>query len=86
MKLILRVKSTKKGNDWTEEYDSDNLTKPGYFAHRRKETVSVETWAEAEEWGKALINWFNGTCALGESTRELLGVELVPNAGGHDSS
>ncbi len=79
MKLILTVKNKRNGSTWTEDYDSDNLTKPGYFAHRRKETVRVETKAEAHAWGKALVEWFNLTCAPGEATRLLLKVELVPN-------
>lgn len=82
MNLILRVKNTNTGLEWTEKYDSDNLTKPGYFGrlYKNKKTISVETLAEAEAWGKALMDWFNLACAPGEPTRELLGVELVPNS------
>jgi hypothetical protein len=79
MNLILTVQNKRTDDQWTEEYDSDNLTKPRCFGHRRKETVRVESKAEAAAWGKSLIAWFNSTCAPGESQRLLLKVELVPN-------
>jgi len=77
MKLVLTVKNKRTGNKWTEEYDSECLTAPGYFAHRNQEKMRVNTTKEAAAWGKALVEWFNSTCAPGQASRLLLKVELV---------
>lgn len=77
-KLILRIKNTQTGRELQEDYDADNLTAPSSLGRRRyKEKISAQTQDEAEAYGKAVVDWFNSTCRPGESTRELLAVELI---------
>lgn len=79
MKLVLKVRNLKNGNEWTEDYDSDDLPDPDHLSRRRcGGRVTAETPEQATEWGKTLVARFNDTDAPGEARREMISAELVP--------
>lgn len=68
MKVQITVKSVKRDQSWTEDYD----------------VLSVKTQPEAATWALELIKRFNESCHPGESHRELLQADLVGESMQHD--
>lgn len=58
MKFSVRCRNVGEEDEWSEPYEKDN----------------VKTRAEAEQWAKECIEYFNDTCRSGEPHREVVGV------------
>lgn len=60
MNFSIQVKNSTGGEPWTENFNEDH----------------VQTQAEAEEWAKNTLEYFNRTCGPGEPRREIISVTI----------
>lgn len=79
MKLILEIRNIGSAQSWKEDFDADQLMRPDSIGKRAaKKDVRVTTQAEAESYGRALVDAFNSSRQrhVLEPAREFVGAEL----------
>ena len=81
MRVIINVRSAGTVTGWQEEYDADALSDPSTTGRRRTKQMTVTTHAQAKEWAESIIGRYNDTMRPGDTARELVSVEFLPDQG-----
>ena len=76
--MKFRLTVTSADHQWTETYDKPvGLTTDTWDYHHPSNPLRGRTLQAVEEWGKALVAWFNKTIQPGEIDREFVSAEIV---------
>lgn len=81
MKLILEIRNAGSAASWTEEFEAENLVRPGDVGRRYKqEQMQVTTQEEADAYGRNLVMAYNSTLRPLDAARVFVSAVLQPDA------
>jgi len=78
MKFRLTIRNQGEEGEWTESYDKPvGRVTSEWGEYHPDNKLRGRTLKAVEEWGRALIEWFNSTLGKNEKNREFVLAEIV---------